>query len=280
MNKDKAALAFAISIGLTAIMAASVATFAWFQADAQVEIQTTSETATITVQAPSDVEINDPDIYYYKGNNTGGYNGSYLDSITSEDTALTKLGANFAPVTTSAQMTISAAWPGYRKTYAVVIHATSGTISSGSMILKSYTTNNANFTNRNILSTPPSYNKIQIEEAINIYTGVNSTGVYSVSGTDSFQYSGSSLADTTILETTSFTSTTDAIFFYTVEFSNGSDTWYREVTSASSELYNTPSDSDSAGSVARYFVKDTVNGNSSCYEGMTFTITNLEFTIA
>lgn len=69
-------LIFATIIAFASVLSAGVSTFAWFQAEAQVRVQTTSNTANVTVQAPEDLVK----FYYFKGNGTpgGDYTGYSL----------------------------------------------------------------------------------------------------------------------------------------------------------------------------------------------------------
>lgn len=78
-------LVFATIIAFTMVLATAVSTFAWFQAEANVQVQTTSTSATITVQAPDDLVK----FYYFKGNGTPG--GDY--------TGYSKYGAAFGNAT-------------------------------------------------------------------------------------------------------------------------------------------------------------------------------------
>ena len=60
-------LIFAAMVSFALVLSTAVSTFAWFQANAQVNIQTTSTSATITVSQPDLVKF-----YYFKGNGTPG----------------------------------------------------------------------------------------------------------------------------------------------------------------------------------------------------------------
>lgn len=70
LKKRKSTLILTTSVALFAVLSLGVSTFAWFQANADVNIVATSEEATITVSAPESVKF-----YYFKGNGTAGTNG-------------------------------------------------------------------------------------------------------------------------------------------------------------------------------------------------------------
>ena len=64
----KTALVFSTIIAISAVFASAVSTYAWFQAaNAQSQIHTTSENATVSVKQPDLVHF-----YYFKGNGVAG----------------------------------------------------------------------------------------------------------------------------------------------------------------------------------------------------------------
>jgi len=81
VRRKKIELIFATSVALLAVVTAGVSTFAWFQAQADVNIETSGDSATITVSAPDMVKF-----YYFKGNGNPG---------TSEYTGYSKSGAAY-----------------------------------------------------------------------------------------------------------------------------------------------------------------------------------------
>ena len=269
MNKDKAALAFAISIGLTAIMAASVATFAWFQADAQVEIQTTSETATITVQKPSEDQV-DISATIHKSSNNG---------TTGYDSANESIGDfNFSQATSGSDLNTYNLWPGYRKTFAVKVHASKAV--KVKLDLTGLTAVNDNA--RHVQGG----NIIRIENAIKVLCSYSSSQAWvAPAGADKFTYNSTSgdasLSFPYAMATSGDNSLTDHYFFFTVEFDNNAPKYLEYKTAAyesttENEVINTPS---TTTGVNRYFKYDNTNGNHTCYEGLSFNITELTVSV-
>lgn len=84
-------LVFSVITSMVLILGTAVSTFAWFQAEAQVRIQTTSSSATVTVSAPDVVKF-----YYFKGNGTPG---------TAGYTGYSKYGASFGNTTNTINTT-------------------------------------------------------------------------------------------------------------------------------------------------------------------------------
>ena len=75
----KKVLFFALIMSLSCVFTAAVSTYAWFQANSPVTINTESDSATITVSRPEGIKF-----YYFTGNGTpgGDYTGySRSDSV-------------------------------------------------------------------------------------------------------------------------------------------------------------------------------------------------------
>ena len=68
VRKRKTTLLFTTAVALLAVLSLGVSTYAWFQANADVQIATESESAEITVSAPDDMVT----FYYFKGNGIPG----------------------------------------------------------------------------------------------------------------------------------------------------------------------------------------------------------------
>ncbi len=66
-NNRRRSLIFTILFSLFLVFSAAVSTFAWFQATSAASIEADSNEASVTVQAPTDVEF-----YYFTGNGTPG----------------------------------------------------------------------------------------------------------------------------------------------------------------------------------------------------------------
>lgn len=67
IQKRKSTLIFTTAVALLAVFSLGVSTYAWFQANADVNITTTSDEAEITVSAPEEVKF-----YRFKGNGVPG----------------------------------------------------------------------------------------------------------------------------------------------------------------------------------------------------------------
>ena len=282
----KGSLLYATIVALACVMTASVSTFAWFQAEANVRISTTNSSTTISVSAPEGITLGSAVFYKYTGNGDYGYTTAISSSakVTGEGAVFEEVSASSVSVTPA---------PGKKMTYCAAVTATSGTISRAGIKLKSYTvTNNANRWRLNSGKTAVDGN-VSIEEAINIYahTDTSCTGTYgSESSTDMFEFDyadpyNKSATNLTLLSSTEVTASSTIYVFFTIQFDNDSATYYEEysatpastpVTSSTSvssvsRLYSTPANDTNP----RYFFNSS-SGNSSCYEGLTFSITSME----
>lgn len=101
MRKQKTKLIFTLSIALLSVLTMGVSTFAWFQAQADVEIRTEESSTTITVSKPDDFVF-----YAYKGNRnsshdmeqTSSFAEDFTEVITSEQLAQeTQYDGTFTP---------------------------------------------------------------------------------------------------------------------------------------------------------------------------------------
>ena len=279
MKKGRAGLIFSISVGLTAILAASVSTYAWFVAESNASVEAVSDSAEITVAAPDPVNVSNPEVYMYRGNPSG-------TSVTSTP---------YTTVSSVGLRTITDFYPGDQITFAIKVTATSGTISSGSMNL---TYQAYHLLNREIYGD--SSKVVTILSAINVSTGTSTDGSYPAAMTNKLTPAArGGIAKSSLtavgsenkyklttpgtipnaVNNASFGAAT-AYFFFTILFSNVETTYYKEVTSKNGEVYNTPGDytSDSSA-VTRYFTGSN-SGSSSCYEGLNFNITAANITVA
>ena len=270
MSKEKNGLIFAISLGLVAIFSASVATFAWFRADAQVTIETTSEAVNITVQAPSEDQVDiEAKIYKSSLNGLSGY------TTTSESIGNFNFNSNDAGVATGSDLNTYNIWPGYRKTYCIKAHASKAV----KMRIKLVSSTGISVTNDSARHISGG-NYIRIENAIKIAHSYSSSQAWVVPSGDAFTYSdntgAAALADEYVIES-SGSAVQDAYFFFTIEFDNNAPKYTEYKTSgydstSNNIQYDTPSNTTG---VHRYFKYDSANGNHNCYEGLGFNIDQL-----
>ena len=158
-GKRKLSLMWTIISSIAMVGTASVATFAWFQASAAASVETASTSVDITVSAPDDVEVSNPDVYMYRG-----------------DPAGKTVDTHYTAVSTVEARTISNFYPGDKVTIAIKVTATSGTINSGNMNL---TYRGYSLSNRTIYNTSGAGLKvINICSAIKVTAGANGTGAY------------------------------------------------------------------------------------------------------
>ncbi len=291
----KANLITAVIMSVFVVSSASVSTFAWFQAQANVNIQTATDSATITVNKPEDYAF-----YAYKGNtlSTWGGKGTF--------------GNDFVPLTTAALVTqyttFTAMKPGDIYVFAIKV----STASSASLVLNDIISNNA--TKQNILDADENvqeryvYNtdsyKLNIGYAMDIFvstytptSGSEPTGygtfVTATTGDDLFKFDVSKATDRTVLDTGSYASPTidlsavssDITFFSSNSLDSRNDLYimwsvyysdsilYDEVSAGSATvLKEEPSTGD------RYF-KASPTGTSNCFGGLKFALTAFTLTI-
>ena len=280
----KLSLVTTIAGSLLLVFTASVATYAWYTANASATVNTSSTSATISTTAPESIELGAATFYKYNGNGDYGYTGTISSSAT--------IASNFTSVSAASITTTPV--PGRKMTFAVQVGSSnSKNISNVDLQIISYST--VDKANRKVvnaagtaieqISSTDKY--VRIEEAINIYAHVNSTGTYGTEGaTDAFAFDyanpyNKSTTNLSLVPTLQRTVTPalTVYAFFTIEFSNSNTTYYKEYkkisnTSYTDTLYTTPT-SDAAD---RFFHKETT-GNSSCYEGMRFTLTSIKMIV-
>lgn len=303
MNKRKLSLVMSIIIGLTATTTAAVSTYAWFQAEAQVQIQAVGDSTTITVAKPDDYAF-----YAYKGNKNLSHS---LDGSTWNSDWDTITSSNASNYTSFSSMS-----PGQTYYFALEMSTTIG--DTVSLSIKELVSNTivdqkgSNSFHRYVTKTSNWDTDVNIGWAINIYayattaksgyssfiTNPSTTNV----GGDKFTYATSNTAVTTNSSYVSHGSTdylygstdsltkvitlnennalsiysasasaTTTVLYYAVQFDNS--VLYKEVTTGSSEIYII--DDSQVGANIRYFSSDQ-NGNSNCFAGLSFQLVNLK----
>ena len=287
--RQKAGFIATVALSLLTVASASVATYAWFQATADVTIRAESASTTITVNKPEDYTF-----FGYNGN-VGAHtpNGTFSNDFTALTTAA--LVNEYTSFDTMS--------PGDIKVFAVGAKAAS----SISLVLNSFVSNNA--TKQNILDTAGNLQKrfvygqsyeVNVGYAMDIfvstYTPANNaapTGyisfLTSTSGTDKFNYSIETAAHRTLLDSGSYaaptisqdipfynngslTSTNDIYIMWSVVFSDANTVHYKEVNSAGQDIKEKPLTGD------RHFAQSDT-GSSNCFGGLDFALTAFTLTI-
>ena len=258
------------------LFSAFTATYAWFASNSSV----TATGMQISVMTPPDVNF---ELFYLSSftdgnsdtqdgnlNTTTNINSGY--EVDYQNATFTEIDMDNLP--TPNPTDIQHLWPAHKLTFAVTIDSgeanklsltdwteTAGTVGTPKVSAEQY---------------------VRLSWAIDIYgaaysvTATNSkatdiatayrTSYFGAAKTDVFNYSQSNLAPTSdkpeldvVGSIPSISAGNRVIVFFTVEFSNASSTYYR---------YDTATD---------YYVLDSVNGNSNCYESLS--LTGLSFAI-
>lgn len=291
--KMKLSLLASMGVSLLAVASASISTFAWFQAQADVTIIASGASTTITVTKGLDYTY-----YVYKGNFKNFDTSSDLVGYTTAPASTTgTFLSDFAVISSSSGVTPTKAsdttnlWPGEKLTYAVKV--TGITNNKIKMYLKSYTSTSANGTYKRYIKGETN-TIVDMAMAMDIYTmsSTNGAGYYDATSastkaasflnktatdglTDKFNYPTVTSYENTnpLYETTSagsFSSGTIYIFF-TVMYSNLQKDLYKEETQGgSSEIEPAGPNTD------RYFKHYETGGYSNCFQGLTYQINTLE----
>ena len=288
---SKGPLIYATVVSLICVMSASISTFAWFQAEANVQIQTSSSSATITVTKGLDYFL-----YAYKGNyadkNTDGDVIGYSTPYT-----ITSFSSDFYLIDSDAKQTKALAsnglWPGRRLTFCLAVTGLAKT--HVKLDLTRFTSERAAASEsrlaRYVYTTTQTSILVESAWAFNIYADSATTNSnYSrhlnlkaiADGTTALESQFNKTPGNAIAKDSGKTYTTETIplvnstaissgtsfIFYTLEFSNSSDTFYEEVNGSGTAITVPPDEG------SRFFHKNT-GGNSNCYEGLSFGINGL-----
>jgi hypothetical protein len=273
-GKFKLSLLGSIGVSLLAVSTAAVSTFAWFRAEADVQVSAaSSDPVSITVSKPDDINISvTTTLYSFNGNNAPGYIHTN-ENVTFDPTPST---GTFTEITDFATA-IDGLMPGRSKTFCIKVHGDKS-FDSLTLTLKAFSDSADNDTYKRYKmtnSTTASDSYLKMSEAIKFNGVCNTSGTFSKSAT-----SGESLVANTTKITGSNLNNADVYFFYTLIFVDSEDTRYIEynkVNSVFSVAYTT-SDASTYATGNRYFLKDNT-GNNSCFEGLSFTITQFEVSI-
>ena len=303
-GKRKLSLMWTIISSLAMVGTASVATFAWFQASAAAEVHTASTSTTITVNKPDDFTFLE-----YRGNRqtTWPSKGSFANDfveVTSETIAPATTFSNYVPgknyvycikaenasslnIYISKIISNSATKQGMaheRVTYdgahnvnvgwAIDIFEYEEVANHGSNPTSGYTTlvgklvSDSNYGDR--FNFSETTNRTVLEDA---GTGVAPNKVISLASSVGI-YDNSISSLNYAKSTAALDSTKDMFVFFSVVYSDHNSTYYREVKGSSdpSDVIVSPTNRD------RYFKKGT-DGNSNCYAGLKFALTQIDVTI-
>ena len=292
MRKAKLSLIASIAVGLLAITTAGVSTWAWFEANANATVSGTNNNSTLLVSKPDDYVF-----YSYRGNRTYDYVPENEGNDFDDD---------FIPITSdealAAETDLTGIYPGQNLTFAIRIT----NIASASLKINKIKSNDSTMEgiSRDRVVWQNTTKKINIGWAINIHsTFLTTTTGYSsyvndpsTGSADKFLYdeldgvpahsranylAASSTTDNVITLSTpieifnssSLNGSGDTYIFYSVVFSNSNTTFFQEMASNSGSADEV--DIPPSGAGARYFKKVTT-GNSNCYGGLSFALTELE----
>ena len=286
MRKAKASLITSVVIGLLAVCTAGVSTYAWFQANASATISASESSTSITVTKPDQLVY---EYYYYNSNSTNGYKtGDSYTAFTGAGGAFTLISST----TTTAYTSVSNLWPGYKMSFCVKVTTDKAfkLTLANSAVTKGVLSSSTGY--RYLYTTSTTTDDIDLARAIHIYADISTSNEKAtfdnfISGKDTesadltnkYEYSKISAGTislstglSTLIDQESALESTTYYIYYTVEFSNDSTTYYREVDKDGVTQYVPKADSTS---VKRYFIYDPTNGNSNCYAGLSFSISEL-----
>ena len=274
-TKVKLSLISTIGVSLLAVSSAAVSTFAWFQAQAQVNVSASSaDPVEITVSAPDAIQITTA-LFAYDNNTANGYTTNVPTSYTQFTTAITSSDV------------FSNLYPGRKMSFMIKL-TSSSKIPALSLELSSLNSTNATKSNLKVLNS--SKNAVDQSASINILDttqmkasmslgdfGLGNPGIFSgaLQGkiTEHEKRTFSELANQ-VASNNTFT----AYLFYTVSFEDVIHYLeYKKIDSSTYErLYTTPSDSSSS---ERFFAQDNDNGNSTCFAGLSFGLASLSIAV-
>lgn len=265
----------ATSVSIFSLLSCFTGVYAWFSINQSVSVEGASFKVVVPDQLEYELyylntfEDGEGNTKYGNWNPTIGYFSGY--QVDYADALFTEVVFDEGEVTNDPDPTnIDHLWPAHKLTFAFVITQSN----MNKLSLTSWTESDG--TAKTSISQ-----LVRLSWAIDIYgvaysvldSGNNLNDVnsayatyYAASKTDVFNYSETNLAPNPVepvdIVTSVPTNTENyrTIVYFTIEFSNNNSTFY--------------SLNESTG----FYVKDSVTGNSNCYEGLS--LTNLEFTIS
>lgn len=273
--KVKLSLLGTIGVSLLAVSSAAVSTFAWFQAKSQVNVSAQSaDPVQITVSAPDAISIT-PTLYAYDNNGTIGYS-TIAESANQ---------SSFTTAVTAQNNTFTNLYPGRMMSFMIKLESLSE-IPSLSLTLTTLNTTNSIDSNRKVLNEDATAidqsKNINITDTIQMYASwtlgtyqKGNVGTYESQNVDNItqgsKWSFGALENQTKVEDY-FTS----YIFYTIEFLDSTHYLeYEQITQNNSTTYKRLYSTPTSWSNVRYFKKDNTNGNSTCYSGLSFSLSSL-----
>lgn len=285
-KKAKATLIYTLALSLVAVFSASISTFAWFQATAEVNVETSSTSTTITTSKPDDYTF-----YYYNKNGTANY-GSPSGTF----------GSDFTQVTSSSleagKTSFTEFIPGQKLTFALYIENVQNILLKITKIKSNNAYQQASkhryicggSTEINICESIDIYSHYCTSDSMSYTTFITSpTGdkftPTSATAETALAYSSISSNVRTLtaakqieifnVTSSTLTSKKNVYVFYTVYFSTASGILYKEYneSSATNELI-VPSTEDT-----RYFQQNN-SGTNNCYAGLDFALNELALTFS
>ena len=281
MRKAKLSLIASIAIGLLAISTAGVSTYAWLNASSNGMMTAKSgNSTTITISSSEQFDYR---YYYFNDNGANGYKTAST-SYANFDAAFSEYSE-----TSASYSSVSNLWPGYKMSFCIKLTTSSAF---------SLTINDSDVTkgtigggkHRYLYNSGTTTTEIDLARAMRIYadkTTSNSKVTFDnfLSGKDTssvdlankYEYSkyadgafALSTATSTLVSQVAASETTYYIY-YTVEFSNSSETYYQEVNGSDGKPVSVPG----TGSIRYFkFVHDST-GNSNVYKGLAFNINTM-----
>ncbi len=304
-KKRKRTLVFTTGVALLAVFSLGVSTYAWFQANAAVNIDTESDSANITVSAPTGAKF-----YYFTGNGTPnsdytGYSGSdsaigtapRVLSHTSNSDVPSNVG--FASTegktyyfveidgngnnTAANCFNLSKIRPGCYYTYCIEYSAASCGLK---LTFSNGTTGNNKTPKRKVGSSaaPGSAYDVSLGLALNGWVSSPQASSYAAtyikdafnggatkSVNDKIDYPTSDMANNTDFTFTSGQNTSSNHFIFFTIFMGFND-------KTDALLFNNKAGTGS--SEILYYTRDSSSGNYSALEGLTMTLSKIEVTTA
>lgn len=294
MRKTKAKLILTLSVALLSVLTMSVTTFAWFQAQAEVNIRTEGDSTTITVSKPDSYVF-----YAYSHNGLSTYGTTTNDGATTSD-----FEADFTTITSgniSTLTSLDGLNPGQSMVYAVKVPNTVvgravtlkiSSLISNTSIKQGYLYHRYHVANENAESGT----EMNVGWAIDVYSmssangsgyksfltatnltdkfafGKDALGQLNNDGTGSAPNKVISLSNENKIEIYNANATaTTTYVFYRIYYSDNVNTFFKEINPKG---YNV----ETVGANRRFLYAGDATGTSNCYGGLKFQLTTIDLT--
>ena len=287
-GKRKLSLFFSTCLSLTAVFTGGVSTFAWFQAYANANIRTTESTTDVSVSAPDAIAVSSQ-LYYCIENgyelSRKGYSGSPTLTFDEDDDDSAGTTDSFIPVTQAEQKSLNGIFPGYKMTFMIKVSADTDLGEVGLELLELTPSRAGRASGDEQPSMPrneygDSYITLANAIRISVFTIDDESDFESspvTNGSNVFTYEPGTQDYSLKAKGGNFGA--NVFIFYTVYFddtpSDYGKTTYLEYTNSD---YNVLFIGSTPTVGPRYF-KQSAQGDSNAYEGLTFTIKTLKVTV-